>query len=58
MERVPRVAFLPDAFHQVNGAARTCREFAAFVKQQDYPFFSIRFAENERLANQGPFRTK
>ena len=55
MDRIPRVAFLTDAFHQVNGAARTCREFAAFAKRQGFPFFSVRFAEKEYLANQDSF---
>jgi glycosyltransferase involved in cell wall biosynthesis len=55
--RVPRVAFLADTFHEVNGAARTCREFAAFAKRRGYPFFSVRFARRESFADDGPFRT-
>jgi hypothetical protein len=35
---VPRVAFFTDGFHEVNGVARTSREFA---RNQDYPFFSV-----------------
>lgn len=54
---VPRVAFLADSFHEVNGAARTCREFAAFAKRRGYPFFSVRFARSESFADGGPFRT-
>jgi len=54
---VPRVAFLTDTFHEVNGAARTCREFAAFAKRRGYPFFSVRFARNESAADGHPFRT-
>src|SRR5262245_11679081 len=53
----PRVAFLPDTFHEVNGAARTCREFAAFAKRSGYPFLSVRFADRESFTEEGPFRT-
>jgi glycosyltransferase involved in cell wall biosynthesis len=41
----------------VNGAARTCREFAAFARRRGYPFFSVRFAGRESLDAQGPFWT-
>ena len=56
-QQIPRVAFLADTFHEVNGAARTCREFAAFAKRRAYPFFSVRFAKDECLATQGSFWT-
>lgn len=52
---VPRVAFLADTFHEVNGAARTCREFAAFANRKGYPFFSVRFASRESSARAGHF---
>lgn len=55
--RIPRVAFLADTFHEVNGAARTCRELAAFALRRGYPFFSVRFARHETLINRGPFWT-
>jgi hypothetical protein len=38
---VPRVAFFTDSFHEVNGVARTSREFARFARNQNYPFFSV-----------------
>ena len=38
---VPRVAFFTDSFHEVNGVARTSREFARFARDADYPFFSV-----------------
>ena len=55
--RIPRVAFLTDTFHEVNGAARTCREFAAFARGRGYPFLSVRFARREDFAIEGQFRT-
>jgi len=57
MRRIARVAFLADSFHEVNGAARTCRELTGFAKRQAYPFFSIRFARNESFASDGPVWT-
>jgi phosphatidylinositol alpha 1,6-mannosyltransferase len=53
--RIPRVAFLADSFHEVNGAARTCREFVAFARRQGYPFLSVRFGRKEAFAKTGPF---
>lgn len=38
---VPRVAFFTDSFHEVNGVARTSREFARFAHNHNYPFFSV-----------------
>src|SRR5215469_3574158 len=52
---VPRVAFLSDTFHEVNGAARTCRELTAFANRRGYPFFSVRFADREAFVQQGAF---
>jgi phosphatidylinositol alpha 1,6-mannosyltransferase len=37
----PRVAFFTDSFHEVNGVARTSREFARFAQEQNHPFFSV-----------------
>lgn len=37
----PRVALFADTFHDVNGAARTCREFEAFARRRNLPFLSI-----------------
>lgn len=41
MSRQPRVALFADTFHEVNGAARTCREFEAFARRRNLPFLSI-----------------
>jgi glycosyltransferase involved in cell wall biosynthesis len=39
---VPRVAFFPDSFHEVNGVAKTSNEFVRFVRERQYPFFCVR----------------
>src|SRR5262249_44096538 len=52
---VPRVAFLTDTFHEINGAARTCREFAAFAQRRGCPFLSVRFGQHETFAQHDSF---
>ena len=42
----PRVALLADTFHEVNGAARTCRELAAFAERRGYPFLTVCYSKN------------
>ncbi len=38
----PRVALFCDTFHEVNGAALTCRELVAFARRRGYPLFNVR----------------
>jgi phosphatidylinositol alpha 1,6-mannosyltransferase len=40
--RVPRVAYFPDSFHEVNGVAHTSRNFVAYAERQGLPFFCVR----------------
>lgn len=40
--RIPRVAYLPDSFHEVNGVAHTSRNFVAFAQRHALPFLCIR----------------
>lgn len=42
MPRVPRVAFFPDSFHEVNGVAHTARHFAAWAARTGKPFLCVR----------------
>lgn len=37
----PRVAFFTDSFHEVNGVALTSRQFEAFARRREIPFFSV-----------------
>ncbi|HEY1206530.1 MAG: glycosyltransferase [Bryobacteraceae bacterium] len=41
----PRIALLADTFHEVNGAARTCRELAAFAERRGYPFLTVCYSK-------------
>lgn len=39
---VPRVAFFPDSFHEVNGVAHTSRHFESFARKNNLPFLCVR----------------
>ena len=39
---VPRVAYFPDSFHEVNGVAHTSRHFEFFARSRDLPFLCVR----------------
>src|SRR5271170_1483847 len=40
--RVPRVAYFPDSFHEVNGVAHTSRNFVAYSERHELPFLCVR----------------
>lgn len=42
IETVPRVAYFPDSFHEVNGVAHTSRHFEAFARRRNLPFLCVR----------------
>jgi glycosyltransferase involved in cell wall biosynthesis len=52
-----RVAFFTDSYHEVNGVALTSREFACFVKDAGYPFFSVHAGPATEHWAEGVFET-
>jgi len=42
MDHMPRVAYFPDSFHEVNGVAHTSRHFEAFARRRNLPFLCVR----------------
>jgi glycosyltransferase involved in cell wall biosynthesis len=40
--QLPRVAYFPDSFHEVNGVAHTSRHFEAFARRWNLPFLCVR----------------
>jgi len=42
---MPRVAYFPDSFHEVNGVAHTSRHFEAFARRRNLPFLCVRAGE-------------
>ncbi len=43
--QLPRVAYFPDSFHEVNGVAHTSRHFEAFARRRNLPFLCVRAGE-------------
>ena len=39
---LPRVAYFPDSFHEVNGVAHTSRHFELYARERDLPFLCVR----------------
>ncbi len=46
--RVPRVAYFPDSFHEVNGVAHTSRNFVAYAERHGLPFLCVRAGAREQ----------
>ncbi len=56
--RVPRVAYFPDSFHEVNGVAHTSRNFVAYAERHGLPFLCVRAGGRaEAFEQQGELRT-
>jgi glycosyltransferase involved in cell wall biosynthesis len=55
---VPRIAYFPDSFHEVNGVAHTSRNFAAFATRRKLPFLCVCAGDRiPQLAREGEFRS-
>jgi phosphatidylinositol alpha 1,6-mannosyltransferase len=51
---LPRVAYFPDSFHEVNGVAHTSRNFEAFARRRNLPFLCVRAGDRtERFIEEG-----
>src|SRR3979490_1973821 len=56
--RVPRVAYFPDSFHEINGVAHTSRNFVAYAQRHGLPFLCVRAGTREISFEQvGELRT-
>lgn len=54
----PRVAYMPDSFHEVNGVAHTSRNFVAYAQRHELPFLCIRAgSRQQQFKQQGELRT-
>lgn len=47
------MALFCDTFHEVNGAALTCRELVAFARRRGYPLFNLRGGPASRVFEDG-----
>jgi len=50
--RVPRVAYFPDSFHEVNGVAHTSRHFEAFARRRNLPFLCVRAGDRPQAVTE------
>jgi phosphatidylinositol alpha 1,6-mannosyltransferase len=56
--RVPRVAYFPDSFHEVNGVAHTSRNFLGYAQRHGLAFLCVRAGTREISFDQvGELRT-
>jgi phosphatidylinositol alpha 1,6-mannosyltransferase len=56
--RVPRVAYFPDSFHEVNGVAHTSRNFVGYAERHGLPFLCVRAGGRAQAFEQmGELRT-
>lgn len=56
--RVPRVAYFPDSFHEVNGVAHTSRNFEAYARRNGLPFLCVRAGDRKTaFVQEGELRT-
>jgi phosphatidylinositol alpha 1,6-mannosyltransferase len=53
----PRVAYFPDAFHEINGVAHTSRHFEAFARRRSLPFLCVRAGPADCASKDGLVRT-
>lgn len=55
---MPRVAYFPDSFHEVNGVAHTSRNFVAYAERHGLPFLCVRAGRRAESSLQvGELRT-
>jgi glycosyltransferase involved in cell wall biosynthesis len=55
---VPRVAYFPDSFHEVNGVAHTSRNFEAYALRRNLPFLCVRAGDrDEPVVQSGEVRS-
>lgn len=52
-KKIPRVAFFPDSYLEINGAALTCRKLTGFARKRGYPFLCVYADEKTNLTTDG-----
>ena len=57
MRRAPRVALFADTFHEVNGAAHTCRQLDAFARRRGFDFLNVHCGPEEIFERAEPHWT-
>jgi phosphatidylinositol alpha 1,6-mannosyltransferase len=53
VKRVPRIAFFPCVYHEIDGVAKTAREFEAFARRHEVPFFLVHSGPYDQITTEG-----
>lgn len=53
MSNIPRIAFFPDSYLEINGAAMTCKLLADYAKAKDHPFLVIHAGRKTQRSEEG-----
>jgi len=53
MNNPPRIALFTDCFHEVNGAAHSCRQLVQYANRHNLPFLSVHGGPRTELIHQG-----
>lgn len=54
-QSLPRIAFFPDGFHEIDGVAVVARNYGDFAKQQEIPFLMIHAGPSREVVQEGTF---
>jgi len=54
MKENTRVAVFPCVYHEVDGVAKTGREFEAFASRHEIPFFTVHAGRRDLVTTAGP----
>ncbi len=57
MTSYPRVAFLPDTFHEINGVAHTSRQLEMFARRRGISFLSVHCGPTTEVRSDRPVTT-
>jgi phosphatidylinositol alpha 1,6-mannosyltransferase len=53
VNKIPRVAFFPDSYLEVNGAAMTCRRLVKWAGQREFPYLCIHGGHKTEFNTEG-----
>jgi len=53
VNEIPRVAFFPDSYLEVNGAAMTCRRLVKYAGRNNFPYLTIHAGPKTEVSTEG-----
>lgn len=56
MKKPLRIAFFPDSYLEVNGAAMTCQRLVRYAQRHDYPYFVVHAGKETKTWDEGSVR--